>query len=437
MRFPALLLSLALSIPAVYANELLNAYQLAVESDPTLQAASFGRDAAREAYPQARAAYLPQINGGYSYGYEDQETTTMMPLPTTSSSGSISKGLSVTANQALLNWEAIQRLRQASEQVAVAETSYRASEQDLVLRVAQAYFDVLAANDNLRFTEAENNAVGRQLDQAKKRFEVGLTAITDVQETQARYDLTVASKIAAEQALSSAKEALATITGQPVNKVAALQDNIPLPAPDPADVNAWLKAAGENNLSLLIARLNATVADRGVSVAQSRHLPTVGLQAGYSDGESGGRFAAEQTSGSVSVQVNVPLFSGFATQSGVRAAVATHEQTKSQEEATRRLVEKSTRDAYQAVLSGAAQVKAFQQAVLSSTTALQASETGLEVGARTSIDVLNAQQQLYSAQRTYSQSRYNYLLSILRLKSAAGQLGVNDLAEIDRLLIAS
>jgi len=171
-----------------------------------------------------------------------------------------------------------------------------------------------------------------------------------------------------------------------------------------------------------------------VAIARSRHLPTLGLQGQYSDSEAGGLYTSKKTT-DVTLQLLVPIFAGGATQSGVRSAAATHEQRLSQYEATKRLVDKQARDAYQGVVAGAAAVKAYKQAVVSSSTALEASETGLQVGARTAVDVLNAQQQLYAALRTYSKSRYDYLLSVLTLKSAAGRLGAQDLAEIDRLLV--
>lgn len=442
MHYRCLTLCAALLVGhTAYANDLIEVYNQALNNDTTLQAAGHQRDALIEAKPQARAAYLPQINGGYSYSRNNTEIDTA-PTPCSTSGATTctyhdtSRGLSVTLSQAIFNWQAIQRLRQADDSVALAETSYRSASQSLVLRVAQAYFTALAAADSLRSTQAENKAVERQLEQAKKRFEVGLSAITDVQDAQARYDLTLAGIISAQQALDSAKEALAVITGKVPEKLVALQDDIPLPAPDPADVNAWVTDARESNLDLLAARLNAEVARKGIGVAESGHYPTLSLQDQYSDGESGGRFAGTQKQNTIGLQLAVPIFSGGLVQSGVRVATATHEQRRSEFEGTKRLVERQTRDAYQGVLAGAARVKALKQAVLSNNTALQASETGLEVGARTAVDVLNAEQLLYSAQRDYLRARYDYLLSVLTLKAAAGRLGAADLEEIDRLLVA-
>lgn len=441
MRFTRLSFCALLLSGAAQANDLLSVYEQALNNDTALQAAAHQRDAQLEAKPQARAAYLPQITGAYGYSRDNSELDTA-PSPCNTAGDTqckfndVNRGLTLTLNQSIFNWNAIQQLRQSDDQVALAEAGYRAAAQGLVLRVAQAYFGALSAADNLRSTQAENKAVERQLEQAKKRFEVGLSAITDVQDAQARYDLTVAGIIGAQQALDSAKEALAVITGTLPDKLVTLQEDIPLPAPDPADINAWVKAARDNNLDLLAAQLHAEIAKGSVSIARSGHIPSLSLQDQYTDGSSGGRFGGTQKQNTIGLQLSVPIYSGGAVQSGVRSALATHEQRLSEFEGQKRQVDRQVRDAYQGVLAGAARVKAFKQAVLSNTTALQASETGLEVGARTAVDVLNAEQLLYSAQRDYYKARYDYLLSVLTLKSAAGRLSVKDLEEIDRLLVS-
>jgi outer membrane protein len=438
MRYRHLLLGLALTAPTVSANELMRVYDLAVQNDPEIAAAAHQRDAGLQILPAARAALLPQISANYGYSKQKEEGTEGfggLPEQPFSRDGT-NDATTVTLNQAVFDWAAIQTWRQAGDQAALAELGYRSAQQGLVLRLADAYFGVLSASDKLRSTEAENKAVGRQLEQAKKRFEVGLSAITDVQEAQARYDLTVAQEIAARQALESAREGLATVIGQSPQKLVHLQENLPLPAPDPANVDQWVNGARDNNLDLLAARLNVEIAAKGVGIARARHYPTVGAQAQYQDASAdGSRFSGDFETESYGFQVNVPIFAGGATQAGVRSAASTHEQRKAEYEATKRQVDKLTRDAYQGVIAGAATVKAYKQAVVSSTTALEASETGLQVGARTAVDVLNAQQQLYAAERIYSQSRYDYLLNVLRLKAAVGRLGPQDLAEIDRLLV--
>ena len=425
-------LALALLVPSLAsANELSRIYLLAVENDTQLRAAAGARDAALEAKPIARGALLPQINGTGSVGYQDR-TTTVNPFPPTSDSSDTRQyGADIT--QTVFNREQWLRLRQASDQVALAQARYRTAEQGMMLRATEAYFNVLAAADSTRFAEAEKKAVERQLELAKKRFEVGLSAITDVQEAQARYDLTVAQMIEAEQALSSAKVALLEITGATDARVVPLKDEIPLLGPNPDSVNEWLKFATDSNSDLQAAEITADIARKDVSINGSRHWPTVAAQAAYSNSEVPSFFDQQETL-QVGVGVNIPIFAGGSTQAAVRQAGHTHEQRLAELETARRQVERRTRDAYQGVIAGVSRVKALKQAVLSNTTALEASEVGLEVGARTAVDVLNAQRELYRAQRDYSRSRYDYLLNILRLKNAAGQLGPKDLNEIDTLL---
>ncbi len=441
MRLQLCLMTALLAAPAVApANDLLRIYDLAAQNDASYRAAQFARDAAIEARPQARAALLPQLSGGYGYSESSEKgTEAFLGQPEAPfERDSTSRGLTLTLNQTVFNWASFQRLLQAGDRVALAETSLRSAQQDLTLRTAQAYFGVLSATDALRSSEAEQKAVERQLEQARKRFEVGLSAITDVQEAQARYDLTLANVIQAEQVLSEARQALNEITGSAAGDIAPLQEGFVLPAPEPTDVGAWVAAAREHNLQVLSARYAAEIAGREVRIARAGHLPTLGAQAQYQDySNEGSRFSGESETETVGLQLTVPLFAGGATQSAVRQATATREQRRTELDGQRRLVERNTRDAYQGVLTGAARVKAFKQAVVSSTTALEASETGLEVGTRTAVDVLNAQQQLYAAQRNYLQSRYDYLLAVLRLKAAAGRLAAPDLAEIDRLLTTS
>ncbi|MGQ0696747.1 MAG: TolC family outer membrane protein [Panacagrimonas sp.] len=442
---PAFVLATGL-VPAAGANELIRVYELALRQDTQLQAARYGRDAAVEVRPQARAALLPQING--SYGYQDQAeegTEGFGGGPEADvDRDSTLKALTVTLDQTVFDWAAFKRYDQAGTQVALAQAQYRNAEQGLVLRTAETYFGLLAAADNLRFAVAEKSAVERQLELARRRFDVGLSAITDVQEAQARFDLTVAQEITAEQQVAAAREAVVEITGPTENKTVALQDEIPLRLPEPPAVDQWLATARQNNLDLVAASLQADIAGKGVGIARAGHLPTVGAQAQYQDSEAdGARFTGELETETLGLQVRVPIFAGLATRSRVNQAQATEEQLKAQREGALRSVERRTRDAYLGVIAGASRVKALKQAVVSGTTALEASETGLEVGTRTAVDVLNAQRDLYSAQRDlysaqrdYARARYDYLLSVLRLKSAAGTLAGKDLEEIDGLLVA-
>ncbi|MGQ0619236.1 MAG: TolC family outer membrane protein [Panacagrimonas sp.] len=448
----AVLLACFLAPAAIPAAELLKVYEQALANDTQLQAAQHARDAAVEARPQARAALLPQILGTYArqegssdgtstnnFSVPDNNPTTPDPVRrnvTPFDADTEDEALSLSLQQIVFDWSAFTRYGQAGIQVALAEARFRNAGQSLVLRTAQAYFDVLGATDNLGFSKAEKTSLDRQLEQARRRFEVGLSAITDVQEAQARFDLTVAQEIAADQQLASAHQALAEITGSADTLARPLRDEIPLTPPTPAIVETWVSVAKDNNLDLLAARLAADIADKDIDAARAGHLPTVGFQAQYQDvtSDSGDR-ALDSTGETYGVQVQLPIFSGLAIRSRISQATAIHEQRKAEYVGAARSVERQTRDAYLGVMSGAARVKALKQAVLSSTTALDASETGLEVGTRTAIDVLNAQRDLFSARRDYSRARYDYLLSVLQLKAAAGKLGPDDLAEIDALLI--
>ncbi|MGB0954726.1 MAG: TolC family outer membrane protein [Panacagrimonas sp.] len=428
----------------VSANELNRVYTRALQNDSVLQAAQHARDAQLERRPQARAALLPQLGASYSYSEGDaQGSTTQIGtnqgqdfvIASQFDSDSSSESFGLSLNQVIFDWAAFRSYAIAGDQLALAQAVYREAEQALILRVTRAYFDLLAADDNLRFARAENKAVERQLEQATRRFEVGFSAITDVQEAQARFDLTVAREIQARQLLANAHQALRVITGPQDNRVAKFRADIPLPTPDPLDPDAWARSAQENNLDLLAARLSADIARKGIGVAQAGHLPTVGLRGSYTDAddETGDR-SQQIEADSIGITVNLPLFSGFAVRSRVREASAVHEQSLAQLETVSRSVDQLTRDAYLGVMAGAARVRALKQAVVSSRTALEASQTGLEVGTRTAVDVLNSQRDLYNAQTNHARARYDFLLAVLTLKSAAGQLKATDLNQIDALL---
>lgn len=432
-------LALALLVPSLAsANELTRIYQLAVDNDTQLRAAQGARDAAVAANPRARGALLPQISGSAYYD-EGTQTVDVTGLPE-EDSDTKAQDIRLTLRQALFDAAAWNRWQQAGRQAAAAQATYVIAEQSLALRVTEAYFALLGAADSVRFADAEKKAVERQLELAKKRFEVGLSAITDVQEAQARYDLTVAQMIEAEQALSNAQVAVSEITGATDARVVPLKDEIPLVGPDPDSVNDWLKTASENNLNIRVAQANADAAAQDLDASWAGHYPTVYLSGQTGIGESSsitpgvGAVDTEYDDTSVRLTLTVPIFAGGSTQAAVSAARGTRNQRIAELEGRKRETERSTKNAYQGVIAGVSRVKALQQAVLSNTTALEASEVGLEVGARTAVDVLNAQRELFRAQRDYSRSRYDYLLNVLRLKQAAGQLGPKDVNEIDTLL---
>lgn len=465
MRTIQILTCLALLCPGLAnANDLLRVYRLALSNDATLAASRHSRDAALQAEPRARALLLPQISGSYDYLTNDSDIEITYVDPTTGAAIPLSrrndgsdKSLSVALTQPLFSLEAWHQFKQASEQAALAHMTYRSAEQDLLLRVSELYFGVLSARDTLRSTQAEKAALERQLELTNQYLEVGISAITDVQEVQARYDLSLASVLEAEQALATAVEALEEITREPLKTIdeddtvrvvpleapaappvptlSPLQADIPLPKPNPASASQWVGHALLGNLDILAAKLNFNVADRGVSAARSRHLPTVAASANYIDSRSGsGSFPTEIEGTTVGIGLRLPLFSGGAVRADVKQAQALRGQRLAEYDGALRAVERNTRNAYQAIVTGVARIQAFKQAVASSNTALDASQTGLEIGTRSAIDVLNAQQQKYAAERNYDRSRYDYLLAVLRLKAFAGQLALADLQEVDALL---
>lgn len=442
----------AFAVPAAaHANELLDSYREALDQDTTLRAAKFARDAAVEARPQALSAFLPQLNAQGSIERDrnsiKQTSTRIVTTPTdpaaqvTTTSNftyyNTAEQFQVTLTQTIWSFESFFRLKEADFTVAQAEATYRSAQQSLILRVAQAYFNVLGATDTVRTNTAEKTANERQLQQAKKRFEVGLAAITDVQEAQASYDASAATLIASERALSNAQRALAEITGHYTGGAQALREEIPLIAPSPATPDEWLEASRKENYDLQIARLGTEIADRNTKAIRSRHLPTFALNASYGESYNSSSFNSDANRGAIGASVNVPIFSGGLTSSQVRQAAAQAEQSRANELGTLRSVERQTRDAFQGVISGIASVQANLQSVKSNQTALESSQVGLQVGTRTEVDVLNTLRNLYVAQRTYYQSRYDYLLSVLTLKQQAGRLTEADLANIDALLIAA
>ncbi|MEX0607721.1 MAG: TolC family outer membrane protein [Halofilum sp. (in: g-proteobacteria)] len=428
LRLIAAALTASICVPAT-AADLLGVYQRAQEEDPQFTTARSEYRAAREAMPQARAAVLPQVS--LSASVNEREVT---DGNTTESGSSNEASLSVT--QTLFNWSQFAGLGQAEAQVAQAEAQFAAAEQNLITRVANAYFEVLAAADNLRFAGAEKRAIERQLEQAQERFEVGVIPITDVKAAQASYDLAVSREIDADNRLANAREALRTILGEPPGTLAELGEGLRLEAPDPTEPEAWVEQATERNPNLLAARAGADAARQGIRVTRGGHYPNVELIGSYSEGDSdfgqGADGADEETR--VGVQLTWPLFSGGATFSEVDEAQAQFGAQRSRVVEAHRSASQSTRDAFRGVQASISQVRALEQAVESNQAAVEAARAGFEAGTRTAVDVLQALRDLYAAQRDYADARYNYILNRLQLKQAAGTLTVEDVRLVNTWL---
>jgi outer membrane protein len=345
-----------------------------------------------------------------------------------------SHGYGVSVVQPLFreqNWATYQ---QSDLQVAISEAQFKLAEQDVILRSAQTYFDVLIAQDTVQLTNAQKTAIAQQLEQAKRNFEVGTATITDTHEAQARYDLVVAQEIAAANNLEIKKRTLQQLVNADVKELNTLGEGFKLESPNPADTQKWVADAQQGNYQIVMAQAAEAMAEQEVAKNRGGHLPTLDAVGSYSN-TTGCSFSCGDTkSTSVGLQLNMPLFAGGATQSKWREASANHDKAKQDLENVRRNVELQTRQAYLGVVSGIAQVQALQQALKSSESLLQASKLGQEVGVRTSLDVLNAQQQMYSTRRDMYQAEYNYLISHLRLKAAVGSLAEADLSKVNKAL---
>jgi len=454
-------LALAVTLPATAnAASLLEIYQQALQSDPLIHEAEARRLAALEAEPQARGVLLPQIDVGADWSRTDTDGSgvqqaviedpatgeiAIIPVSFTTITEDETTRWQVSLRQTLFRWDQIIDLRRADKTVARAEADREAAQQDLIVRVTQRYFDVLAAEDRLLARHANKNAIARQLEQAKQRFDVGLIAITDVQESQAAYDQAVADEIAAKRVLATAREFLREITGQYVGELSAPKEQLPLRSPQPAAERDWVDLAMEQNLAVISSRIDEELARDEIAFRRTGHYPTVDLVAstGNTDSTSEqnnndfGFLPADREfdSDSISIQFNLPLFAGGTTSSRVKEAVYLHRAAREQLQRVTRETERATRDAYLGVISEISRVKALEQAVASSRTALEATEAGFEVGTRTIVDVLNAQFNLFQAITNFYQARYDYILNTMRLRQAAGTLQVQDLERFEQFLV--
>ncbi len=424
-----LLLAAALVLPqAALASDLLGVYHQALESDPQLRAAEAAHRAAMEIRPQSRSALLPQVNLSAERNTIDSDITGL------GNRNYDTNGYTLSLVQSIYHHDTYVQLRQADAGIAQADAELRAAGHGLILRVAEAYFNLLAAEDNLEFAEAEKRAISQQLRQTKQRFEVGLSAITDVHEAQASHDLAVAQEIAAQNQLEIAREVLRELTGNEPDGTAPLSGEMALVGPEPADIDQWVETALQQNLGLLATEASVNAAREEVKRRQSGHYPSLDLVASrrYSDTRDAPSFGNESTTNTIGLQLNVPLYSGGRTSATVREAG--HRLTQALEglDQQRRATVRQTRSAYLGVIAGISRVKALKQSLSSTQTALEATQAGFEVGTRTVVDVLNSQRLVYLARRDYARARYDYLLATLSLKQAAGTLDVADLESINR-----
>jgi len=425
-------LCLALTSGGAWADDLLQVYEMASANDPALRAARATRDAGLEAKAIARGRLLPLATlvgdasynhrdfkgsqgassnfGGFSFGGQEDEDF---------ASGNI--GLQVT--QPIYRKDRLVESRQADDQVAQALADYATAEQDLILRVSQAYFEVLSTEATLTFTDADVKAIARQLDQATQRFEVGLIAITDVNEAQARYDQARADAIVAQNDVDDALESLAEITGTPIRELAGLVADAEFRRPDPDSLDDWTQLALQTNPGILSARYDVDIAKKEIQRQDAGDSPALDLVGSYNLSRTDSRNGTDLNDASIGVQLSFPLYTGGGVSAATRQARFQYEAAQEVLEQRRRQIQTQVRNAYRGVLASISRVKALEATEVSANSALEATEAGFEVGTRTLVDVLNSQRELFRAKRDLAISRYDYILNMLSLQQAAGTLG--------------
>ncbi len=428
----------ALALPA-QAQSLIDLYQSARSFDASYQSAKSQFDATLAKADQAKSAILPVANLALGLSRSTQEVIPDLGPSSDRSFGT--QSATVSASQALYrpaNWASYQ---QGIKQIDLAQVQLVSADQDLIVRVGQGYFDVLAAQDSLTFVKAQKTAVAEQLASAKRNFEVGTSTITDTREAQARYDLVIAQEIAAENDLRVKKIALDQLVGKDNAQPLALALPLKLPALQPDNVNVWVQqsetvhpAIGQGQIALDVALLET-------KKAQAGHKPTLDLSASYTamnnlEGNSTVGVGSRVNAGSIGLSFNLPLFAGFATQNRIKETIALEDKARNDLEGAKRAVAQGTRTAFFGVLSGQGQVAALEAAEASSQSALDANKLGYQVGVRINIDVLNSQSQLFDTKAKLAKARYDVLLGGLKLRQANGTLKADDLQSVNSLLLA-
>ncbi|MDO9219562.1 MAG: TolC family outer membrane protein [Thiobacillus sp.] len=432
MQFKPLTLALAMALAPVVAQatNLSDVYRDAQTYDAQYAAARASLQAGQEKTTQGRAGLLPQVNLNGNVRYND--VTSSLPG---GDARYDSNGLGINASQPLFRKQNLVQYEQAKNQTKIADMQFRLAEQDLILRVAQAYFDVLESQDNIAFINAQKASITEQLAAAKRNFEVGTATITDTHEAQARYDLAVAQEIAEQNNLNIRQRALEKLIGKPPGALEALIDNKLLQA-ETSGIDEWAERASKGNLQAEIQRLTKAIADQEIERTRAGHYPTLDAVAGYTinNGQNFGATQLDTRVASVGVELNLPIYQGGLTNSRVREAVANQEKARQDLEGATRDASLQARQAWLNVNSGVARVRALEQALVSTKAQLDSTKLGLEVGVRTNLDVLNAEQQVLSARRDLAGARYAYLLAALSLRAADGSLSPADLAAIDQYL---
>lgn len=429
-------LFLSLFAAQLHAADLMQVYREAQDNDPNFAAARATLDAGREKAPQGLSGLLPSLSLSGNTSWNENQLSTHNG-PTLMKPNYNANGWQLTLSQPVFRWQNVVAYDQAKLQVAQAEANFAQASQELILRVAQAYFDVLYASENLAALRANKAAIAQQLELAKKSFEVGTATITDTHEAQARYDLASAQEIAADSELELRQRTLQALIGKEAGPLAPTRKDAEILPPEPADMNRWVEAAEKDSLAVQIQQANADIAEREISRQRAGHYPTLDLVAnhGYNktyNSINGSQFDTDFSN--IGLQLNIPLFQGGAVLSKQREAAANRNAAQSGLEASRRNAALAARQYYLGVANGLAQIKALRAAQASSLSALESNKLGYEVGVRINIDVLNAENQVYTARRDLAKATFDTLMAQLRLKAAVGALDEAALAQVNALL---
>ena len=407
---------------------LIDIYTLAEKSDPIYLASEATYLAQKQTLSQNWASVLPQVHFSAYRSDIKQDIQSSSPQV----QNYTSDGYSLRLEQTLYRQDDFLRISQSRASVTKALADFNSAKHDLILRVSEKYFNVLAAKDNLQFSTSEYNALKQRLEQSEEKFQVGLIAITDVHEARARYDLSKAQLISAKNTLQITLENLREVTGKTHNNIKKLTNDIVLVSPQPDNINEWIKQAENKNLELHAAKQAMLIAEKEIAIQKAAHLPTLDIVAEHSQSNTGGGFlgSREIEQNSISLEFNLPLYEGGSTSSKTTQARYEYNVEKQNYIKIKRSTERLVRSGYLNVLASISQVKALKQAVVSGEKALETTQAGFEVGTRTTVDILNSQGELFRAKKDYARARYNYLLETLKLKKASGSLYTSDIKKI-------
>jgi len=412
-----------------YAENLLSVYEQAKANDPVVLKAQAQFNASKEGIVQSRAALLPSLSASASI------TRSQQYINGNEISDSETKGLGATLTMSLYNHGSWLRLDNAKKSAHRSDVALQAAKQDLIVRVTQAYFDVLSAQDDLEFSNTEKAAIERQLEQTKQRYAVGLTAVTDVHEAQAQFDNALTAVIRAQNNVYTAEEALRVITNVYPRDLHALNtDRFSASKPFPDSANEWQQTAEAKNLDLISQKITLDIAKENINISKSGHYPTLGFTGTYNN--SGIENITDDYGTSLGVTLSVPIYSGGAVSSEVRQAQSNYVAASHDLAQTHRNVVRNARNSYNSVIASVSGIKALEQALISAESALKATEAGFEVGNRTIVDVLDSTRNLFNAKRNLSSTRYRYVQDILALKRAGGTISEKDVTDINQGLSA-